>query len=97
MASWPAKDPNDILDYPLSWAKQMAKDTDTITAYSVTIESGSVEVDDAPGHSTDFDDTNTVVWLRGGEVGETCVIINTIGTAEGREYNRRRKLKIKEK
>jgi len=96
MARWRSKDPNDILDYTLDWTRQMAKDTDTIAAYSITVEEGSVEVDEASGHGTDFDDTTTVVWLMGGVAGEECVVVNTIETAEGRVYNRRRKLKIKE-
>lgn len=97
MASWPAKDPEDVLDYPLTWAKQMAIDSDTIADYTVTIEEGSVEVDDEPGHGTSFDDNNTLVWLRGGEIGETCRIVNHIVTAEGREYDHTRTLKIKAK
>ena len=98
MQSWPDKDPEDVLDYQLSWAKQMTLDTDTIASYSVEIEEGSVEIDTAKATSgLDFTDTTTTVWLKGGTLGETCIVRNHIVTAEGREYDHSRKLKIKAK
>ncbi len=97
MASWPAKDPDDILDFSLTWAEQMEIDTDTIESYEVIVEEGSVEVDDSPGHGTSFDDTTTLVWLQGGEIGETCRVVNRIVTNEGRQYDHTRTLKIKAK
>lgn len=97
MASWPAKDPDDILDYSLDWSEQMEIDTDTISAYEVIIEQGTVEVDDSLGHGTSFDDTSTLVWLTGGTAGEECLVVNRITTAEGRQYDHTRKLRIKEK
>lgn len=98
MASWPSKDAEDVFDYPLTWAKQMAKDgNDTIASYSAEVVNGSCEIDTEPGHGTDFDDTNTVVWLKGGATGEECKIVNRIVTAAGRRYRHTRYLKIKEK
>lgn len=97
MASWPAKDPDDVLDYPLSWAKQMAKDSDTIASYDPFVSVGTVEIVTGGGKEPSFDDTNTLVWLTGGEAGETCEVVNRITTAAGRQYDHTRKIKIKEK
>lgn len=97
MASWPAKDPDDVLDYSLSWAKQMAKDSDTIASYAPFVASGNIEIVDDLGKTPDHDDTNTIVWLRGGEAGETCEVVNRIVTTAGRQYDHTRTVKIKEK
>lgn len=98
MKSWPSKDPDNIWDYPLSWLKQMTKDVDTIASYTVLIEpEGELEVDtDDPAHGTDFTDTTTVVWLKGGVAGSEYVVTNRVVTADGRSYDVSRKLKIKE-
>lgn len=96
MLTWPAKDPDDILDYPLSWAKQMALDTDTIASYAPFIESGSILIDTAAGHASSFTADKTLVWLKGGTPGEVCIVVNRIVTAAGRQYDHSRKIKIKE-
>lgn len=99
MASWPAKDPDDVLDYPLDWSEQMAiDDDDTIADYEVIIEEGTVEVDTTKATAgLSFTDTETRVWLKNGTIGETCEIVNRITTAAGRVYDHTRTLKIKAK
>lgn len=105
MASWPAKDPDDVLDYPLTWAKQMAKDQDTIAAYEPFIAAGSdgaLEVmtgpnTDALGDAPSFTDTATLLWLSGGTTGQSYLIVNRIRTAGGRQYDHTRTITIKER
>jgi len=97
MASWPAKDPDDELDYSLTWAEQMAIDTDVIASYDPFVESGTCEIVTDVGKEPSHDDTLTLVWISGGEIGETCVIVNRITTGEGRQYDHSRKIKIKAK
>jgi hypothetical protein len=93
---WPEKDPDDILDYSLDWSEQLTIDTDTIESYDVAVVEGTCEVLSTPGKSPSFTDTLTLVWIGGGEAGETCQIRNRIVTTEGRQYDHTRTIKIKE-
>lgn len=102
-AKWPDKDPDDELDYSLTWAEQMDIDTDTIARYAPFVVDDEDESDTTPveivqslGKTPSFDDTNTLVWLSGGTAGKTYQIVNRIVTAEGRQYDHTRALKIKE-
>jgi hypothetical protein len=105
MKSWKPKDPDDVLDYPLSWAAQMAQDADTIASYeafvSADTDDGSLVVMQAAngeglGAAPSFTDTATNVWLSGGTAGVTYEVVNRITTAAGRQYDHTRKIKIKE-
>lgn len=91
-----SKDPEDVLDYTLDWSEQMVQDGDTIASYTPTVVEGTCEISSALGKTPSFDDDTTIVWIEGGEAGETCIINNHIVTAAGREYDHRRKIKIKE-
>lgn len=90
--SWPAKDPDELLDYEIDWSKRMpASDTISISTWSVpaglnqvaqsVIESGKV----------------AVVWIAGGTVGELYPVLNTVVTAEGRTMQQTVRLKVKSK
>jgi len=84
------KDPDAVLDYGFNWEDWLA-DGETISASSWDVESG-LTVD-----SSSFDDTQTVVWLSGGTVGEEYVITNHIVTSAGREDDRSHTIKMKER
>jgi hypothetical protein len=89
--TWPAKDPNEVLDYDVDWTDRLEAG-ETITTSTFTVASGDVVVDDdsdAAGVCT--------VWLSGGTVGTTCVILNRIETSEGRIYDQSVKLRIRTK
>ena len=89
--SWPAKDPNEVLDFDLDWSERLG--SDTISA-SVWLLSGSgTVVMDSNTHTS----TATKLWLSGGTVGETNVLTNRVTTAAGRVMDQSVKLKIKEK
>lgn len=105
MKTWKAKDPNDILEYPLDWADQMAEDQDTLASYeafvSVETDDGTLVVMDGPngeglGEAPDFTDTTTKVWLSGGTAGVEYIVVNRVTTAGGRQYDHSRKIKIKD-
>jgi hypothetical protein len=89
--TWPAKDPNEVLDYDVDWTDRLEAG-ETITTSTFTVASGDVVVDDdsdAAGVCT--------VWLSGGTVGTACVILNRIETSEGRIYDQSIKLRIRTK
>ncbi len=77
MPSWPAKDPDAVLDYlytiPLD-------EGDSVSAYTFTKLSGDVVVD---SHSRSG--ANVTVWLSGGTEGETAVFEVTWSTVGGRD------------
>lgn len=96
MPSWPAKDPDNVWDYPLNWAGQMTEDqNDTIAAYVPFLHADNdddeLEIMSAPsgglGAAPSFTNTTTTVWLRGGTAGTTYQVVNRIRTAGGRQYD----------
>ena len=66
--SWPAKDPDDVLDYELDVSPALAgNEQDTISTIDVTIEpSASGDLSLA---SSIADGKVAVLWLAGGQVG----------------------------
>lgn len=90
MASWPFKDPNEVLDYDIDWTLRLAGDT--IATSTWTIDNGSVTV-----NSNSFSSTDTKVWLSGGTLGESCLLTNRITTTGLRTMDQSVKLKIKSK
>jgi hypothetical protein len=89
MLTWPAKDPNEVLDYDIDWNDRL-EDGETISTSTFTVASGSVEID----NDTDTAGVTTV-WLSGGTEGEVCVILNRIETSAGRIYDQSVKLRIR--
>jgi hypothetical protein len=84
------KDPDAVLDYAIDWSAWL--DTDTITASSWAANSENISIE-----SSAHDDTQAVVWLSGGTVGEAYVLTNHITTAAGRQEDQSFKIKMKEK
>jgi hypothetical protein len=74
---WPAKDPDEVLDYRVDWTKRLGRDT---------IETS--EWPDAPDGITIVTQTNTTksttIWLSGGTLGQNYTFTNRITTAGGR-------------
>jgi hypothetical protein len=90
MLTWPAKDPNEVLDYQVRWVDNRLEAGETITASTFTVEDGSVVIESqthAGGIAT--------VWLSGGATGEACVLNNRIVTSAGRTYDQPVKLRIR--
>lgn len=111
MKSWPFKDPDEVLDYDVDWtwrlydetelvAAQAQQDagqavtvvpTDTIATSTFTLPPGIV------ANSTSNTSTSSKVWISGGALGVSYVIVNEIVTAGGRTMDQSVKLKIKSK
>lgn len=84
------KDPNEVVDYDLSWVDQMTDDTDTIVSSTWTVPAGITK--DSQSATT----TRTKVWLSGGTAGETYTLLNRVVTAGGRTLDQSVKLKMKD-
>lgn len=87
LASWPAKDPNDILDYRFDIAAAVAGNPgDGISALDVAISPNN------PGdlvlNSCWADGTTAVLWLAGGQLSTTYTVTLTISTTAGRTLSR---------
>jgi hypothetical protein len=87
--SWPAKDPDEVLDYQLDWSKRILDDA--IRSSDWTVPEGLTKVRDF--HA----ETETTVWLQGGSIDQTYVVLNRIVTIGGRTMDQSVKLKIKAK
>lgn len=97
MPSWPALDPQEILDFQIDWGKKLEAG-EIITDSDWFIDSGDVEIETVehpPGSS--FSDEITTVWLTGGTVDTTCEVRNHITTSAGRQRERTMTLKLKAK
>ncbi|MGL4640521.1 MAG: DUF4054 domain-containing protein [Shewanella sp.] len=84
--AWPAKDPNEILDY--SWAVPL-DDGDTIAAHTAAVVSGTVTI----AVSSVMAD-KVVAWITGGADGETALIEITATTQGGRKFETTQPLQI---
>lgn len=91
MLMWPNKDPNEVLDYLLSWARRVPEG-DSIAGSTWLVDEGDVVVD-----SDSFTDTTATVWLSGGTVGTRCVLTNRVTTTEGRTMDQSVSIRIREK
>jgi len=77
------KDPKDVKDYGFDWSEHLAPG-DTII--NVSFDTGSSELTVL---SSNFDDTNTYVWLIRGVVTVTYLVVMVITTLKGRQEKRR--------
>lgn len=89
--SWPNKDPNEVLDYQLNWARRLAEG-DAIASSTWIVDEGDVVVD-----SDDFTDEKTTVWLSGGAVDTRCKLTNRVTTEGGRTMDQSVIIRIREK
>lgn len=74
---WPAKDPEEVLDYKIDWTKRLG--ADTIIASDWPDPPAGITVDSAL-----FSAKTTTIWLSGGTLGKSYTLTNRITTAAGR-------------
>ena len=79
------KDPQAMLDYQVDWSSWLAVgETITVSAWTgttgLTVGSGA----QAPSHTT----TSATIWLSGGTLGQTYLVVNEITTSAGRVDDR---------
>lgn len=111
--TWPAKDPEEVLDYGFDWSpRQLDSDTiatTTATLYTADGEEGEPVTLPAPAGWLAIDSheafavegvavgQSTVTWLSGGTAGETYYVNLHAVTVAGRELEQRMKIKVKER
>jgi hypothetical protein len=76
--AWPAKHPDETLDYEVRWAKALGADTIS-GAVAVTISGGGAPTIDDSSTSG----TTTTVWLSGGTVNATPPVVKLVATTAG--------------
>jgi hypothetical protein len=92
---WPAKDPDEVLDYTIDWTDRLSSETITLSTWTITCED-----EDSPDLTEDSNAISTVytvIWLSGGTLGLTYLLTNHITTSAGREMDQTVKLKLKTK
>jgi hypothetical protein len=87
LASWPAKDPSDVLDYQFDIsAALIGNPGDGITSLDVSIAPNN------PGdlvlNSCSADGTSAVLWLARGQAGTVYTVTLAISTTAGRTLSR---------
>lgn len=93
MQSWPAKDPNEVLDYQLDWSDDTSSRLEvgeSIVTSTWVVVSGDVVIDSSSQASG-----VTTVWLSGGTDGMPCVLLNRVTTSNGRIYDYSVRLRIR--
>lgn len=78
--TWPAKDPDEVLDYQVDWTDKLAGDTIATSAFTV-VSAGGVVID-SQSNTTAL----SKVWLSGGTTGATAILQCRIATAGGRTF-----------
>ena len=86
-ATWPAKDPADVLDYQFDIAPALTgNDGDAVATLDVSISPANTG--DLSLASAAADGSRAVLWLQGGQSGTTYLVTLTVGTQAGRTLSR---------
>lgn len=96
MLTWPAKDPNEVLDYEVDWAAEdepRLETGETLITSTFSVTEGDVVIDSSTFAASGL----ATVWLSGGTAGTKCVILNRVTTSEDRTYDQSVTLRIRDK
>lgn len=94
MLQWPEKDPNEVLDYELDWAKP--DDPRLLTGESLATSVWSVVEGDVMIDSSNFTAQGlSTVWLSGGSDSTKCILLNRVTTSAGRTYDKSVVLRVR--
>lgn len=89
MLQWPAKDPDETLDYAIDWSAVLAVDNDVISSVTWTLPAGFTKVSQAQASGV------ATVWIAGGALSSTLYDIQCrMVTVAGRTYDRTVKLAV---
>jgi hypothetical protein len=98
MKPWPAKDPEEVLDYGFDWSKRQIGEDVIVQSTAQVIEGDVVVNEHGPGPVLDCPHgQGTVTWLSGGTAGTTCLIRLHMITTSARQLEETLKIKIKER
>lgn len=89
MFSWPAKDPDEVLDYQFNWTDRLEAG-ETIATSTMLVASGDVVIDSESNLGE-----VTTVWLSGGTDSTVSIITNRITTSALRTYEESARLRIR--
>lgn len=78
MLVWPAKDPDEVVDYQIDWSQRLGGDAISSASFSLTTAAG-MTIDD----STHDDDHISQVTLSGGTTGSRGKVLCEIVTVGG--------------
>lgn len=91
MQAWPAKDPDDVLDFSLDWSDVLAADAnDTIESVAWTVPGDLTKESQAEAGAI------STIWLSGGEAGTRYQIGCLLTTTGGRTYDRTIELTVRQ-
>lgn len=76
------KDPSAVLDYAFDWDEYWLRDSETISSYVVTVDTGLTKDSDSKSSGI------VTVWLSGGTHGEDYIVACLISTNLGRDEER---------
>lgn len=76
MLIWPAKDPDEVIDYAVDWFDRLAGDTISSAAFSIV--TGTISI-----VSSEYDERFSVLRLSGGAAGERAKVLCEIVTTDG--------------
>lgn len=90
--AWPAKDPFDEVDYSFDWAKQLSHSMtpDSIASVTWIVPAGLTQV------NTSRLGGLTTIWLAGGVADSEYLVSCRIVTAQGRKFERNRRLPVQD-
>lgn len=95
MLTWPAKDPDEVLDYELDWADTASPRL--VTGETLLTSTWSVVEGDVVIDSSNFAPSGlSTVWLSGGSAGQNT-LLNRVTTSGGRTYDQSVKLRVRSK
>lgn len=86
---WPAKDPNEILDYQLDWSRRLDEGDAIASAQFTLVDAAGLAI-----AAQDFTGTTATVWLTSGTEGEEAAILCRVETAGGRIFDQTVNLSI---
>jgi hypothetical protein len=90
LLQFPAKDSDEVLDYQIDWAANLAAG-ETISTSTFTVDNGLTI------QSQSNTTTVTTVWLAAGTEGLTAKILNRVTTSGGRTMDQTVTLPIRKK
>jgi hypothetical protein len=85
------KDPNDVIDYSINWARYLNRIGDEILSSSWPVVPDGITL-----QTHTHNDTLTTAWLSGGTAGSRYKLTNRIVTVGGRTLDRSITIKVRE-
>lgn len=103
MITFPAKDPDETLDYTLDWSLRIMTDGIVTSSWSTptlvgsTLATSGLTLATASVATHNLSTCRTIIWLTDGVLGSAYQFTNRITTAGGRVMDQSVKIKIKSK